>query len=323
LVQKTGEAATPPEKNKEVIKMRKLYQEILLLLLAVALILNSCNTTEPEAIDYHNKILFTSNRSGNNQLYMMNPNGTDIKQITSGEYWHNNGRWSPNANKIVCNTEEETTTAGSEMVVMYSDGSNRILLGWGSQMCWYPDGSKIIFSYWQGAEIGVYITTLHSIEPNGENRKMISEKYAGTFTFSPDGIKIAFSVKPDSLTRIVILNYPSFDRPTYIGPQGPYGPSWSPDGTCITFSKKEISTELNDDIYVMNSDGSNIRKITSNTSSRPYIYPRWSPDGEKIIFLAYTVDGTQKWYLYMVNKDGTDLHKVIDDDSITSCDWSK
>ncbi|MGE5798095.1 MAG: TolB family protein [Ignavibacteria bacterium] len=43
-------------------------------------------------MDYNNKILFTSSRSGKEQLYTMNPDGTNIKQITSGQYWHNNGR---------------------------------------------------------------------------------------------------------------------------------------------------------------------------------------------------------------------------------------
>jgi len=290
---------------------------------SIFILFNSCSSTEPVTIDYHNKILFTSSRSGKEQLYMMNPDGTDIRQITNGEYWHSNGRWSPDASKIVCNTEEGSTTAGTEMVVMNSYGGNRTLLGYGNQISWYPDGSEIIFSYWQGAEIGIYDNKLFSINPDGNNRKVLSEKYAGSHTFSPDGSQIAFSVKPDSSTRIVILDYPLFDNPTYIGPQGPYAPGWSPGGKEIAFSKREISTEPNDDIYIMNSDGSNVRKITNNTSNMPYVYPRWSPDGEKIIFLAYTVDGTQKWYLYIVNKDGTDLHKVIDDDSVTSCDWSK
>ncbi len=197
--------------------MKNLY---FLIIGLVIISLNSCDTTEPELLNYHNKILFTSSRSGKEQLYMMNPDGTNIKQLTNGQYWHNNGRWSPDAQKTVCNTEEGTTTAGIEMVVMNSDGSNRILLGYGNQMSWYPDGSKIIFSYWQGAEVGIYNNKLFSIDPEGKSRKVISDKYAGSHTFSPDGSQIAFSVKPDSLIRIIILDYPLFDNPIYIGPQG-------------------------------------------------------------------------------------------------------
>ena len=38
-------------------------------------------------------------------------------------------------------------------------------------------------------------------------------------------------------------------------------PSWSPDGTQIAFTADEAG---NDDIYVMNSDGSDLRRLTDN-----------------------------------------------------------
>jgi len=303
--------------------MKNICQEILsITYLLTMLILNSCDTAEPQPANFHNKILFTSSRSGKEQLYMMNPDGTNIRQLTSGQYWHNNGRWSPDAQKIVCNTEEGTSTAGFEMVVMNSDGSNRKLLGYGNQMSWYPDGSKIIFSYWQGEEVGIYNNNLFSSDPEGKNRIVISEKYVGNHTFSPDGSKIAFTVKPDSLTRIVILNYPQFDNPVYVGPPVAIYPNYSPDGNDFAFSKRE-NKNMQHDIYLMNTNGFNIRRVTNNISEMPYVRPQWFPEGDKIIFLAHTIDDTQKWYLYMVNKDGTDLHKIINDDSITSCDWSK
>ena len=305
------------------MRKRILTAVFTVLVFIAGLFLTTCKqTTEPEILDYHNKILFTSNRSGKNQLYMMNPDGTNIRQITSGQYWHSNGRWSTDASKIVCNTEEESTTTGTEMAVINSDGSNRILLGWGTQMSWYPNGTKIIFSYWQGAEVGIYNDKLFSLNPDGTNRTAISDKYAGNTTFSPDGSKIAFSF---SQIGIVILDYPQFDNPLYINivPPGAYGPSWSPSGNEISFSNREIETIPNDDIYIINSDGSNVQNITNNTSNMPYIYPCWSPDGEKIIFLSYTVDGSQKWQLFMINKNGTNLHKVIDDDYVKSCDWSR
>jgi Tol biopolymer transport system component len=287
----------------------------------------SCKLGEPLPIDYHNKILFTSSLSGKEQLYMMNPDGKDMIQITSGQYWHNNGRWSPDAKKIVCNTEEGTTTAGFEMVVMDSDGNNRKLLGWGNQMTWHPDGDIIVFSYWQGAELGIYNNKLYSIKTNGENRQIISENYVGSHSFSPDGDKIVFS-KSDSSKQIVIVEYPSFNNPTYIGPINGGGyPSWSPSGKKIAFSFTD-STSIIDglllsNIYLMNIDGTDIIKLTNHSTKEHYSFPRWSPDSEKVIFLGIGLDDTESTYLYIVNNDGTNLHKIIDGNSITSCDWSK
>ena len=57
-------------------------------------------------------------------------------------------------------------------------------------------------------------------------------------------------------------------------------PSWSPDGTQITFvSDREDS---NREIYKMDADGDNVVRKTSNTVDDAF--PSWSPDGIKIIF---------------------------------------
>jgi Tol biopolymer transport system component len=42
---------------------------------------------------------------------------------------------------------------------------------------------------------------------------------------------------------------------------GSYWPDWSPDGTQITFASNR---DGNFEIYVMNSDGSNVRRLTFN-----------------------------------------------------------
>ncbi len=286
--------------------MKKVYvNNFLIVSFFIILIFNSCDTTEPQPTDFHNKILFTSSRSGKPQLYMMNPDGSGIRQITSGNYWHTDGRWSPDAKQIVCNTEENSTTAGSSMVVMNSDGSNRKLLGYGNQMSWHPDGSKILFSYSPSIEVGIYGIFLYTIYSDGTNRtKLQINGEGGSPDFSPDGKKIAY-VEPDYIghppkSKTKVINYPDLTNIITIDSSGA-SPKWSPDGKEMAFSKREISNKPNDNIYVMNSDGSNVQKITNNTSNMPYIYPRWAPDGEKLIFLAYTVDGTQKSYLYMIN----------------------
>ena len=297
---------------------------IFLIILTIAF--SSCDTTEPkEIVDYHNKILFTSSRSGKQQLYMMNPDGTNIRQITSGKYSHFAGRWSTDATKIVCNTEERTTTAGTQMVVMNADASQRKLLVWGTQMSWYPDGSKILFAHCPSCEIGIFEINVYLFNLNNTNLKELIRN-AGAAEFSPNGDRIIFG-EPDyignpPMPKVKIINYPGLTDTSTIGVLIHY-PSWSPDGKEIAFSRRETTSSYNYDIYIMNINGSNLRRITNNKTNEPYIYPRWSPDGKKIIFLSYTVDGIKKWRIYMINVDGSNLHRIIEDNSVTSCDWSK
>ena len=58
-------------------------------------------------------------------------------------------------------------------------------------------------------------------------------------------------------------------------------PSWSPDGKKILFHSNRGD---NDEIYVINSDGSGLRQITDTVTPDSNIYPTWSSDGERIVF---------------------------------------
>ena len=72
------------------------------LVLLVILTFISCDSLEPLPEKVSNKILFTSAKSGKEQLYMMNPDGSGVRQITYGEYKHYGGRFSPDGKKIIC-----------------------------------------------------------------------------------------------------------------------------------------------------------------------------------------------------------------------------
>jgi Tol biopolymer transport system component len=287
----------------------------------MAIISGSCENAVSPQIDYHNKILFVSSRNGIEQLYMMNPDGTGIVQITSGPYSHGGGRWSPDAKQIVALTDENwSTDCYTKMVVMNADGTDRRVIGCGSQMAWSPDGKKIFFTYCPSCEIGIYNLGLYSIDPDGNNAALVSRDWAGEATFSPDGKTVAFvySDPSDSIPQVVIkvMDYPSFTNVRSVGPVGAVAPRFSPNGEEIAFS-------YGNDVFIMGSDGSNARRITDHVTREHYYFPRWSPDGSKIIFLSYLLDGSQKIYLYMVNRDGTNLHKVLDDSGVSSGDWSK
>ena len=60
-------------------------------------------------------------------------------------------------------------------------------------------------------------------------------------------------------------------------------PSWSPDGQRILFSNDNSTTN----IYIINSDGTNLKKITNSIVPNSSSSPTWSSDGEKIFFCEY------------------------------------
>ncbi len=290
------------------------------------LVLGSCkNEIEPSAPDYHNKLLFASSRSGKEQLYAINPEGTEIRQLTSGRWWHGHGRWSPEATRIVCNTEERTTTAGLEMVVMNVDGSNRRHLGWGSRMAWLRDGRKIVFVYFPSFEIGVFDAALYIIDSDGKNRTLLSVDFASEAAFSPVGNTVAFvyvnRFDPIPLPMIKLTDYPKFENVRSVGPIGATHPAWSPNGREIAFTMKPEGRAFHD-IFVMDTSGQALHQVTKHQSSEHFYFPRWSPEGNRIAFISYVTEGLLQRYLYMVNRDGTNLQRVLDDSTVTSVDWS-
>ena len=79
-------------------------------------------------------------------------------------------------------------------------------------------------------------------------------------------------------------------------------PMYSPDGLKIAF----IATHDGDpEIYVMNSNGTGLRKLTDNTAVDAA--PSWSPDGGKIIF---TSDRSGSFELYTMNVDGSQQQMI-------------
>ncbi|MBI4833351.1 MAG: PD40 domain-containing protein [Planctomycetes bacterium] len=82
-----------------------------------------------------------------------------------------------------------------------------------------------------------------------------------------------------------------------------FAPSWSPDGTKITFTS---TRDGNDEIYVMDADGKNQKRLTENKTNDSM--PVWRPDGTFIAFISDR-DGTNT--IYTMNPDGTNQQKVL------------
>ena len=110
--------------------------------------------------------------------------------------------------------------------------------------------------------------------------------------WSPDGTKIIFAtdgglrlMNPDGSGRSTLTTSFEFD------------PVWSPDGTQIAFTSLR---DGNEEIYVMNADGSGQVNRTNTPGSDAQ--PAWSPDGQKI---AFTTTRTGNREVFVMDADGS------------------
>ena len=74
----------------------------------------------------------------------------------------------------------------------------------------------------------------------------------------------------------------------------------------------KIVCEIDGDIYVMEDDGTQRRRLTQTTAPTRDIYPRWSPDGDRIVFVRYMEQNQRSSELFLMNANGTNVQRLTD-----------
>jgi TolB protein len=93
-------------------------------------------------------------------------------------------------------------------------------------------------------------------------------------------------------------------------------PTWSADGRRIAFTRNEAVGEYtrfaNDDVFVMDADGSDAHQLTAEQEGRRAGQPAWSPDGRELAFVRASPAGTlQLGELFVVRSDGSDARRLL------------
>jgi TolB protein len=240
-----------------------------------------------------------------------------------------------------------------QIFIMNLDGSNKHMVstGFGKTTCSYflPGDSTIIYASTHLADKNCppppdrskgYVWKLYesfdifSAKADGSNLKQLTftDGYDAEATLSPKGDKIVFTSMRDGDPEIYTMNLDGSDQ-TRLTYQKGYdgGPFFSQDGTKIVFraSRPETPEEEKDyedlvqngyvrptvlEIYTMNADGSNIKKITNlgKASFAPFFYP----DAKRIIFSSNAMsESPRNFDIYIINTDGTNLEKVTNFDA--------
>ena len=129
-------------------------------------------------------------------------------------------------------------------------------------------------------------------------------------TWSPDGRAIAYTSYRRNNTPDIFISYIYQGTPPDVPLRGVghnYLGVWSPDGTRLAFTSNR---DGNPEIYVMNRDGSAVRRLTTHPAID--ITPTWSPAGNE---LAFTSDRSGTPQIYIVSADGLGTPRRITTES--------
>jgi Tol biopolymer transport system component len=187
---------------------------------------------------------------------------------------------------------------------------------------WSPDGSKVAFSSDRTGGGDVYV-----VGGNGSDLRQLTRHPAPDTSpaWSPDGKKIAF-IRGD-LILVVDVNS-GVERRLRRVPGGCGSVAWSPDGTRIAF---DTDLAAGGDIFVMNADGTEARKVYGDISGVDLLgADSWSPDGTRLLYtwgvIPFGVLGEEVGLsasdVYVVGLDGSAPIALTDSADASGASWS-
>lgn len=177
-----------------------------------------------------------------------------------------------------------------------------------------PDGSSIVFvAYDDNNNQQLFV-----IDGAGKRQLTRDDRKKWGTAWGPEdiaylsygkaGLEKIFIIKPDGSgnRQLIDDNYRQgrapWDKTPIWGP-----PSWSPDGKTLAYTSQD--KEENEKIFLVNSDGSGKRQLTSDTSRQ--WNPSFSPDGKSLVFVSY--DEAYKEQLFRMEIDGTGIRQITMD----------
>ncbi len=216
------------------------------------------------------EIVFFSDRDGDDEIYIMNSDGTNIRQLTNNDFMDRAPSWSPNGKFIAFVSNRD---GNQEIYIMKTDGTNvsRVTKNtnrdfWPS---WSPDSKILTFtSFFETQD--TYYVSIEEIFNGKITKPKLLMKNCSRCEFSHDGTKIAYSSKLNSSYVICISDISGENiRQITSKKYNHWVPTWSNNDRFLIYSKEEgyyCASIIRYDLY--------------NNKTKKIIYPEsqnWRP----------------------------------------------
>lgn len=253
------------------------------------------------------RILYTSERDGDFEIYIMNEAGEDVAQLTDNEAEEFNPKFSPDGQQIAFVSDRD---GDNEIFVMDLDGSGQAQLTDNDvddhAPAWSPDGWSLVFYSERDGSGELYLMSLEAREVQRLTENDSVDHYPAwwpgpqiVFTSNRGGARAGdnlYTIDPISGEVVQLTEggpgavewYPAWS-PTCATPS-----PWGTHGLVCHLAWSSLRPETEGlQIFVMEPGGFNIRQLT--TSAGFHGYPVWSPDGNRV---AFTYEAGENFDIY-------------------------
>ncbi len=248
------------------------------------------SNAHPDVSDDGSLIVFDSDRSGNGDIYVMNADGSGVRQLTDHPAMEMGTEWLDSGKSIAFARYQGS--ARPTWYVMDPDGQNVRVMEDPRMIFWArsPDGQLELVGalndeepslIWVRNSDGSGRALLTSFRPGSHNSDM---------SFSPDGKRVIYEsfVGSTAEAEIYLVDLGG-GEPLRLATGT--DPRWAPDGTRIAFKFHDPKTDRYW-LHVMGDDGSADRVLAEGT------IPRWFPDSRNLAYMAAVGNG---WQIHVVD----------------------